>query len=267
MQQTGYNAEYAGGYTTYTVSDFKLAFTYDRKDGDGPLRATLTKHYHDFVLELHTDHVKLVHKLPNGDSADIPPVTAFDPRSAHGPIRVEFENVDHHVTVRLNDKVVFQTTAPAVPPECGGPAQSLPAAERAAVQGQPVGEHRGAAAIGDASHVSLWRDVYYTPEDTRSRSEITHARPTNPVKLGNDEYFVMGDNSAASSDARFWTQSVDSPKNTCTWNPAASPADSCSAAPSSSIGQRVSPGRGRRRAHPEFRRHAPHPMMIASIAS
>ena len=50
------------------------------------------------------------------------------------------------------------------------------------------------------SHVSLWRDVYYTPEDPRNRAEIYHGKPISPVKLGADEYFVMGDNSSASSD-------------------------------------------------------------------
>ena len=212
MQQTGYNAEYAGGYTTYTVSDFKLAFTYDRKDGDGPLRAKLTKHYHDFVLELYPDRVKLVHKLPNGDSADIPPVMAFDPRGAHGPVRVEFENVDHCVTVRLNDKVVFQTTREQYHPNVEDLLNRYQRRNEPLFKDNPSVNIEARRQSATLSHVSLWRDVYYTPEDTRSRSEITHGRPTNPVKLGHDEYFVMGDNSAASSDARFWTQSVDIPE-------------------------------------------------------
>ena len=211
MQQTGYNAEYAGGYTTYTVSDFKLAFTYDRKGGDGPLRAKLTKHYHDFVLELYRDRVKLVHKLPDGDSADVPAVAAFDPRAARGPIRVEFENVDYRVTVRLNDKVVFRTTREQYHPNVADLLVRYQQRHEPMFKNPSV-NIEASAQSATLSHVSLWRDVYYTPEDTRSRSEITHGRPSNPVKLGKDEYFVMGDNSAASSDARFWTQAVDIPE-------------------------------------------------------
>jgi signal peptidase I len=212
MQQSGYNADYAQGYATYTVSDFKLAFTYDRKEGDGVLRAKLTKHFHGFNLELHPDRVELVHWFPNGDKASIPPIAAFDPRGAHGPIRVEFENVDYRVTVRLNDRVVYQTTREQYHPNVADLLARYQRRGERMFEDNPTVHIEAGRQTAALSHVSLWRDVYYTPEDSRSRSEITHGRPTNPVKLGGDEYFVMGDNSAASSDARFWTQSVDIPE-------------------------------------------------------
>ena len=212
MLQTGTNADYAPGYTLHTVSDFKLAFTYERKAGDGPLAATLTKHYHDFVLEFLPDRVRLTHKLPNGDTAEIPALQAFDPKAARAPVRVEFANVDYEVTVRLNDEVVFRTT----------PEQYRPNVEdlvlRSSRRNEPMFPNPSVSIsarkqTARLSHVSLWRDVYYTQEDSRSRgSEITHGKPTNPVRLGADEYFVLGDNSSASSDARFWTQSVDIPE-------------------------------------------------------
>jgi hypothetical protein len=116
------------------------------------------------------------------------------------------------VTVRLNDEVVFRTT----------PEQYHPNVEdlitRSTRRNEPTTFPRPSVSIDASrqtarlSHVSLWRDVYYTPEDPRNRAEIYHGKPISPVKLGADEYFVMGDNSSASSDARFWTQSVDIPE-------------------------------------------------------
>jgi hypothetical protein len=136
-------------------------------------------------------------------------VAAFDPSKVSGPIRVDFENVDYRVIVRLNEKVVFETTPEEYKPDVeelleryGGmnrtpfptPAVSLDAARQDAT----------------FSHVSLWRDVYYTPEEA-GHSPLRHGSPNHPVELNADEYFVMGDNSAASSDARYWTESVHLP--------------------------------------------------------
>ena len=45
-------------------------------------------------------------------------------------------------------------------------------------------------------NVRLWRDIYY-------RSVGTHATQT-PLRLGDDQYFLLGDNSANSDDGRTW---------------------------------------------------------------
>ncbi len=59
-------------------------------------------------------------------------------------------------------------------------------------------------------HLSLWRDVYYTNR-RYVRGELRTATPDHPVQLGPKEYFVMGDNSAISKDARWWEEPIDLP--------------------------------------------------------
>jgi signal peptidase I len=58
------------------------------------------------------------------------------------------------------------------------------------------------------SHVSLWRDVYYTNNPPHA---IRWARPDEPIRLGPDEYFVLGDNTVISKDARYWTEPIKLP--------------------------------------------------------
>ena len=102
------------------------------------------------------------------------------------------------------------------------------------------------------------RGTCYYPNST-VRRRIRWARPDQPVKLGADEYFVLGDNSVISGDARYWSDRSSSPTKTSTSPPAACPAGSCSARRSSSTGP---PAIARRPAlpgvDPEFRGHAVH---------
>lgn len=53
------------------------------------------------------------------------------------------------------------------------------------------------------SNVKLFRDTHYTVSSEGS-STPGLATEGNPLKLGPDEFFVLGDNSAASADSRFW---------------------------------------------------------------
>ncbi len=46
-------------------------------------------------------------------------------------------------------------------------------------------------------HVRLFRDVHYSPNGRNAIYE--------PWPLGQDEYFMLGDNSANSEDSRYWT--------------------------------------------------------------
>jgi hypothetical protein len=66
----------------------------------------------------------------------------------------------------------------------------------------------------DLSHLKLFRDLYYTqllPEWVNEQHGGIKgtALQDNPLTLGPDEFFAMGDNSRASSDGRLWTRVYD----------------------------------------------------------
>ncbi|MFT5324889.1 MAG: signal peptidase I [Planctomycetaceae bacterium] len=60
------------------------------------------------------------------------------------------------------------------------------------------GSRRGSVQV---SSVKLYRDVHYTTENQRHATE-------RPLKLGDDEFFFLGDNSPVSLDSRGWVSPV-----------------------------------------------------------
>jgi signal peptidase I len=199
-----YDEPHTAPATNYTVSDLKLSFVYRRQSGDGPLRATLAKQGHEFVAELTPGTVKLIHRI--GDKQ----VSAKTASLKNAAVHVDLANVDHHVTVEIDGQVVLETTPEEYAPDVAA-LLARHNGRRDYLFPAPSVSIEAGKQQAELSHVSLWRDVYYTPEDSKGGGSLTWGRPGRPIKLKDDEYFVMGDNSSASYDARFWGKRVDLP--------------------------------------------------------
>jgi signal peptidase I len=213
------------------VSDVKLHFFYQRKSGDGMLRATLTKLDHSFTAEITPDHARLMHRSPDGAVALIG--DADLKFAGKAPLDVEFQNVDYQVTLRISGKDVIRSTPQQYKPDMPDLLKrhdqriymSTHGATREGLRRifpPPNIEIAAERQKCEVSHLSLWRDVYYTPSyEGYGPREISNAAPRDPIVLHKagqiapngkpyeNEYFVLGDNSILSGDARNWTTDVD----------------------------------------------------------
>jgi signal peptidase I len=198
------------------VSDLDLRATYQRAAGDGPLTLTLTKREHTFTAVLTPTTAALYHEV-NGTKTQIGQTLTF--ARSERPMRVELSNADYQVTLRVDDRVAAQST----------PAEFAPDLERLLNEyngrledyvnhGRPPAPRVQIAAANQScqlSHVSLWRDVYYYNTTRPGGSPLNAATPEDfprhTQQLGPDEYFVMGDNSMVSLDARYWNEPIDLP--------------------------------------------------------
>jgi signal peptidase I len=57
------------------------------------------------------------------------------------------------------------------------------------------------------SHIAILRDIHYTKAKFANSLEHGRATKENPFVLGQDEFFVLGDNSPNSEDGRWWNRS------------------------------------------------------------
>ncbi len=186
------------------VSDVKLQFFYQRNEGAGPLRIQLTKLEHTFEAQIARDRaVLLMDDKTIAGPIELP--------SHSEPMQIEMSNVDYKVTLRIDDRDLLTTSERNYRPDL----PMLMDAFRANRKLPPptiriIGESQACV----LSHVSLWRDVYYLNRAKGGRPlpwGTPDEFPKHLTRLGKDEYFVMGDNSYVSADARYWEQPIDLP--------------------------------------------------------
>lgn len=186
---TGYNL----GTDSANVGDIRLVAGLDWRDGLGWLRGELDRGDYRFRATVHADG-----RLTLAMTRDTDPpawrVVAEDNVGVLVPglHRLEFGHLDYQAYLRVGD-VTLTTRDEDYTPD-------VPVL-RTRMISTPISLRITAAQADFAfTNLRVERDVYYTYNPRRTR----RADAGNPLALGDDEYFVLGDNSAFSHDSRSW---------------------------------------------------------------
>jgi signal peptidase I len=167
----------------------------------GYVELSTSKGEHRFYARLGSDGSLTVEHQARPD-ADRETWPIAEPRRYHGPVELALSCVDGSVQVAVNGQMVFKSTRAEF--------EITPAIDRLLQKTDTRPVIRIAAENVQATlrHLLIERDVYYT-SDVRglrlpgSDEYVAFGVEGHPIQLGPHAYFMLGDNSPNSQDARY----------------------------------------------------------------
>ncbi len=198
------------------VGDVQLSLVLSPQGTEGYVSFYLAKGTHEFVAKLHADGQIVLSRIgPGGISIELAR-SQGEPLHPGRSLRIEFENLDYRVALRIDDAEVVATTDAQYAPNPADLIRSF---------GRDDSRNKAAVQIGASGmplqirHLVVHRDVYYRSDCTLEERDV-YNRPNplanlpgwgttlNPIMLRKDppDYFCLGDNSPQSKDSRLWWQ-------------------------------------------------------------
>ena len=196
------------------VSDQRVRFVLTPKDSQGIVRVGLSKWGRAFRASLGMDGSVSLTESREGttDPERMMSSATLRPFTVGQPVEVQFENVDYRLALTIEGKQVLSSSSdPSSPafyaPEVG----KLRREKRVPSAIPPRMEAEGGAF--DLTHLAVDRDEYYF-HDMRMNPlqrlpwapRMGWGSPISPIMLREGEYFMLGDNTAASKDSRLWDE-------------------------------------------------------------
>ena len=195
-----YNGQ-AKGRRLNAVSDVRLRFIWEPDQSEGALLGMLGDEMEQFEFRYLSDGTVQIARASDGHPLLEGKAPAWKPGK---PVRVDFAKADYRLWIALDRDRVLESKDEHYH------ADAKTASARPGLA-YPVIRLGASGASGRVLHLGLDRDVYYTsPKFTEPGVPRTiynkpgNGTEGNPIVLGADQYFMLGDNSPSSKDSRLW---------------------------------------------------------------
>jgi len=173
------------------ASDLMVRFDVERSDPADRIGAAMTKYgiqYRGWVIGGNTLRIEKLHSNGLVEELASRTIPALD---AAGINRFRFANVDHVLRLEWAGHELEHDLGTG--PDAAGPRRQI----------MP-----GLAILGAGPlklyHTAVYRDIHYLTISASDGAPILRAGESYPFTLGEDEFFVLGDNTPSSLDSRWW---------------------------------------------------------------
>lgn len=205
-------AKYA--YNIYTQeppeesSDLRTRFVLTPETASGGVKIRLSKWGRVFWGTVQFDgQVSIVEKAQHDSPSGLTLTARIEPLRVGVPVEISFEHLDYRLALKVGDREVLATSDDSKSSAYYAPTPKSLRGRRGTGANPPQ-----IHAIGgefNINHMVVERDIHYYHTERETRDTVNlppggWGSEDDPILLRSGEYFMLGDNTAASKDSRLW---------------------------------------------------------------